>query len=265
MQSANEKVYDIVNLSCEMGGQKILDGVSFSISQGEFVAVIGPNGAGKSTLLKHLVGVKKPPPGTVRLFGREINDIKQREIALKVGYVPQSSPVYLPFTVLQFVMMGRYPHMNPLLRPGREHIDTSMEYINKVGMTDFAGRRMDMLSGGERQKIFIASALAQEPEIILLDEPTTYLDPRHQCDVQSILAHQNSGNGLCVLAVTHDINFASRFAGRVIALKKGKLVFDGTPEKIMNKETLEGLFDTNFDIIESGIDGAACAFPNRNI
>jgi iron complex transport system ATP-binding protein len=255
------QIYRIEKLSYAIDGHRILDDVSFSIGAGEFVAIIGPNGAGKSTLLKHLVRVNRPPKNTVFLHGRCILEYKQKDIAARVGYVPQSSPVYLPFTALQFVLMGRYPHTNPLVRPDAEQTGVAYAMLEKVGMREFAHRRLDAISGGERQKIFIAAALAQEPEILLLDEPTTYLDPKHQCEIHDILGALNRDRNLAVLAVSHDINFASRFSNRVVAMKKGSVFFDGPVSGTLSGGLLEKLFDTGFDFIRQERTGDIFAVP----
>lgn len=258
------EIYRADGLSFSINGRRILDDVSFSINAGEFVAVIGPNGAGKSTLLRHLIRVNRPPAKTVFLHGRCILEYRQKDIAARVGYVPQSAPDYLPFTALQFVLMGRYPHMNPLVRPDSGQTGQALAMLEKVGMGEFADRRMDAVSGGERQKIFIAAALAQEPEIILLDEPTTFLDPKHQCDIHNILDTLNREHNLAVLAVSHDINFAVRFSNRVIAMKKGKIFSDGPVRDAISGDLLEKLFDTGFDFIREERTGAVFAVPRDN-
>ncbi|HOO55913.1 MAG TPA: ABC transporter ATP-binding protein [bacterium] len=263
MEKMTEPIYRIQSLSCAIQGRTILDNISLHISKGEFLVIIGPNGAGKSTLLKHMVRVNKSPDNTIFLCEKCINSMSQRDIALKVGYVPQSSPVYLPFTAFQFVLMGRYPHMNPLVRPDSEQKTEAMNHLEKVGMGEFASRRVDMMSGGERQKIFIAAALAQQPDILLLDEPTTFLDPKHQSDIHKILDDLNTRNNLAVLAVTHDINFAARFSSRIVAVKKGSIVFDGKSSELVENRKLEELFDTGFEYIENEKEGKTYAFPRR--
>ena len=256
-------IYEVAGLSFSINGSKLLRDVSLRVRAGEFLAVIGPNGAGKSTLLRHLVRIIRPPAGAVKLFGRDINVYKQREIAARVGYVPQNGPDYLPFTALQFVIMGRYPHINPLARPGSDEEARAMALLADVGMDGFADRQIDKLSGGERQKIYIAAALAQQPDILLLDEPTTFLDPKHQCDIHDTLESLNRENNIAVIAVSHDINFASRFSRRVVAMKKGGVVFDGPVSEILHNGRLESLFDTPFDFLSQEISGDVFAFPRR--
>ena len=257
----NEMIYEAAGLSYSINGRLLLNGISFGVGRGEFLAVIGPNGAGKTTLLRHLVRIIRPPRGTVRLSGRCINSFSRREIAARVGYVPQSSPDYLPFTALQFVLMGRYPHTSPLARPGEDEFRKARAILDKVGMADFADRRVDRMSGGERQKVLMAAALAQEPEILLLDEPTTFLDPKHQSDIQEMIETLNREQGISVVAVSHDINFAARFSRRVIALKEGGVVYDGPVRGILGNGRLESLFDTPFEFVENG--GGLLAFPKR--
>ncbi len=265
MPADNCPIYSVRSLSFEIGGKRVLDSMSMDARPGEFIAVVGPNGAGKSTLLRHLVRVIPPPKGTVLLYGKCVTTLRQREIAAGVGYVPQSSPVYLPFTALQFVLMGRYPRMNPLVRPDAKEAARALEILNDVGMADFADRRVDMMSGGERQKIFIAAALAQEPSVLLLDEPTTYLDPKHQRDIQRILQSLHRERGTAVVAVTHDINFAARFSDRIVAMKKGAAVYDGPPDGLMRKPRLEELFDTEFDYARGDGEDGVFAFPRRSL
>ncbi len=263
MDTDNTPIYSVRNLSYPINGRLILDNVTFSVGRGEFLAVIGPNGAGKSTLLRHLVRIIRPPAGTVSLFGRCVNDFRQRDIALHVGYVPQTAPDFLPFTAIQFVMMGRYPRINPLVRPGVDEREKALDLLNKVGMHGFADRQIDKMSGGERQKIFIAAALAQQPDILLLDEPTTFLDPKHQCDIHDTLESLNVEHNIAVVAVSHDINFASRFSRRVLAMKKGAVVLDGPVSDILYNGRLESLFETPFDFVSQEKSGDVFAFPRR--
>lgn len=258
----NESIYELAGLSYEVNGRRLLDSIAFSIGRGEFLAVIGPNGAGKSTLLRHLIRIIRPPRETVKLFGRCINSFSQREIAARVGYVPQSAPDYLPFTALQFVLMGRYPHISTVSRPAETESRKALDALDKVGMADFADRQVDKMSGGERQKVLIASALAQEPEILLLDEPTTFLDPKHQSDIQDTIEQLNAEHGISVVAVSHDINFAARFSRRVVALKNGGVVYDGPVNGILGNGHLESLFGTPFEFVNNNGDGLL-AFPKR--
>ncbi len=258
------EVFQIEHLTFRTSGRAILDDISFTTSKNEFITVIGPNGAGKSTLLKHLIGLATPPPGTIKLFGKCLTRWKHKDIAAKVAYVPQNAPTYLPFTARQFVLMGRYPHINPLLRPDIMASQPALDALERVGMSHFADRPLEKMSGGECQRVFIAAALAQQPEILLLDEPTTFLDPSHQCGILSILTTLNATTGVSILAVSHDLNFACAAGGRVIALRDGRIFYDGPTTDFISSQLPDTVFDTPFDYIATA-DGRRYIFPSKGM
>jgi iron complex transport system ATP-binding protein len=203
------KAIEVEDLSFSIGEKAILRGVSLGVETGEFISIIGPNGAGKSTLLKCLVRVNRGWSGTVRLKGRGLGEYSQRELARVMSYVPQARDGAMPFTVLEFVLMGRYPYLGPFSVIDAADEAAALEVLEMVGMKDFARRAMRTLSGGERQKALIAGALSQGAEIMLLDEPTTFLDPRHEHEIINILGRINRDHGVTIVSVTHDINHAA--------------------------------------------------------
>jgi len=234
------------NWSFEIDGKPILKHVSFSIEEGHFVTIVGPNGAGKTTLLKCLMRILIGGSGGIQIMGNPINSFSQRDLAKNMSYVPQAIGRKLPYTAIEFVTMGRYPYFNAFSPIKREDHEAVAKALEMVGMTDFEYRMMDTLSGGERQKIFIAAALAQETKIMLLDEPTAFLDPKHEDELHRLLAMVKKERGMTILTVTHDINHAALMSDRVLALKDGQCVFYGEPSQFMNDDLLYQLFGKRF-------------------
>lgn len=224
-------------------GRAILRDVSFSVARGEYVAIVGPNGAGKTTLLKCLDRIQEATGGVV-LLGRPLNEYRQRELARRIGYVPQADGRLLPFTVEEFVTLGRYPYLSPFSPVSREDRQAVRDALEQTGMAAFAARRIDTLSGGERQKAMIAAALAQGANLLLLDEPTTFLDYRHQAEIRDVLRRAHRERGTTVIAVTHDVNAAALESDRVLALRAGEVVFDGPPGDLMQPERLQAIYGT---------------------
>lgn len=252
---------EVESLSCDIGGKPILQDVSFRLNEGEYMAVIGPNGAGKTTLLKSLNRILRGYRGAIRLCGRPLQSYSQAALAKLMAYVPQADVRPMPFTVHEFVMMGRYPHLSPFSSVRPEDEDRVAQAMALTGTDAFTHRLCNTLSGGERQKVFIAAALAQNARILLLDEPTTFLDPHHQDEIFHILEQVNRCGGVSIVAVTHDINSAVLAAGRVLALKKGRVAFDGAAREVMNNRVLEGLFEKPFLFARHPVTGDPIVVP----
>lgn len=231
-------------------GRAILDKVSVTIPAGAFVSIIGPNGAGKSTLMRVLCGLLKPDRGKVTLDGRPLHEHSRREIAARMSYVPQSPPENIPFTVQEFVGMARYVHggrLGGLDSQGRAAVEDALAL---TGCAPFRNRIMQTLSGGEARKVHLAAALAQGGDILLLDEPTTHLDYRHQREVVRLLRRAHTERGLTVLAVQHDLNQGVPLSDIVVALKDGALFHTGPATEMLRAEKLEALFGTPFHIVD---------------
>jgi iron complex transport system ATP-binding protein len=237
---------ELQDFSFSIARREILRGLSLAVEAGEYLALLGPNGAGKSTLLKCVVRILRGGRGRLAVAGRPLAEYAQRELARIISYVPQTQGREVPFTVHEFVGLGRYPYcdaFHPLTARDEEAIWTALE---RTGLVELAGRLLDTLSGGERQRAFIAAALAQEARLLLLDEPAGFLDPRHQAEVHNLLARLNRESGVTVVMATHDINAAALAGRRVAALKEGRLVFDGPPKELMINQTLERIYDRSF-------------------
>lgn len=233
------------DLHISLSGKEILRGVSLSIKQGEYVSIIGPNGAGKSTIMRCLLGMYAYE-GSVRISGSECAQTDPKELAKTVSYVPQTHDIEFPLPVFDFVMMGRYPYLSPLAPAQKKDIDAVEKAMEITGTTVFRDRLMRTLSGGERQKVYIAAALAQETPIMLLDEPATFLDWKHQADIMQLLKRINADCGATVVAVNHDLNSAAHWSDRIIAVKDGRVLLDGPPGELIQPGPLEQLFETVF-------------------
>ncbi len=220
----------------------VLRGVSLDVERGAFLGILGPNGSGKTTLLNLVDGILSPREGRVLLEGADASSLDRNELARMVAVVPQDSPLIFPFTVQEIVLMGRAPHLGRWRFEGKRDFEIARDAMEKTGTLPLAGRPMSALSGGERQRVFIARALAQEPRILLLDEPTSNLDIRHQSEFFSLVAELNRTQGLTVIAVSHDINLASLYCRRIVLLKDGTVHGEGRPEEIISEESIRNVF-----------------------
>lgn len=254
----------IESLSFSINGASILKYISVTIGAGEKWSIIGANGAGKSTLLKCLLRINSGWKGSVRLFGQSLDEYSQRSLARKVAYVPQpGDDQRFPFTVRQFVAMGRYAYSGMFTAACKDDDTVVNHCMRRARVLEFADRTLDTLSGGERQKVYIAAALAQEADLLLLDEPTAFLDYRHQAEVSHILGEVNQQNGATIVAVTHDVNTAILTDGLVLALKQGKIAWTGPAADLTQPGRLEGIFDTSFRFIEDPLTGHRLVVPRK--
>jgi iron complex transport system ATP-binding protein len=249
----------VENVSVSLSGVKILNDLNFLLPQGAFVAIIGPNGAGKSTLLKTIIRIIKSK-GNIVVNGRALAARSQREIAQCFSYVPQDSTNALPFSVEEIVMMARYPSAGRfrLLRDSdQELVDSALKL---TGTEKFRERRFSSLSGGERQKVLLAAAIAQGSEILLLDEPGSFLDPRFEGEIFDLLGRLHA-SGKTIVLVTHDINRASLVSTHVLALKDGVIPFFGTTSEFLESGVLPVLFGTEFVFVPHPTCGTPMMVP----
>lgn len=258
----SESALDINALSYAVRGTPILRDVSARIGKGETWSIIGANGAGKSTLLKCLMRINTGWSGQVRLFDRSLGAYSQRQLAKKMAYVPQAGGDQLfPYTVREFIRMGRYAYSGPFgtaHEGDRKAIDDA---ISLAGVGAFEERMLASLSGGERQKVYIAAALAQTGDMLLLDEPTAFLDYRHQTEVSTILHKINRETGTTILCVTHDVNTAILTGGQVLALQKGKVHWCGDAKELMCEKRLESIYGTPFRLLDDPETGLRLVAP----
>jgi iron complex transport system ATP-binding protein len=240
----------IRNLTYRIGSKTLLDDLSFEVQTGEYLIIIGPNGAGKSTLLKCLDNILTDWTGNILLNDVPLQRFPQIQLARRIAFVQQSVSKFFAFTVRQLVEMGRYPHLqwlSPLTDSDREIVD---EALTAMGIAHLATRTIETLSGGEMQKVHLATALVQQADILFLDEPTTYLDYKYQSEIGRLLRTINQQQSRTVIEVTHDVNRALLDATHVIALSEGKIVFDGSPGELMDTDRLRNIYGIDFQFAD---------------
>ncbi|MFO7260400.1 MAG: ABC transporter ATP-binding protein [bacterium] len=219
-----------------------LDGVDLDVPAGGVYAILGPNGSGKSTLLRVLLGALAPQAGEARYAGRPVAEWTRRELARRIGVVPQHEELAFPITARELVAMGRYPHLGNWRREGEADRVAIEQAMARCDVLDLADRPLATLSGGERQLVRIARALAQQPETLVLDEPTAALDIRHEMEIFELVAALAAAGGVTVLLVTHNINLAARYASRILLLDRGRVAAEGEPDAVLTRETVERVY-----------------------
>ncbi len=230
---------DIKNLSYAYGKPTVLKDISFSVPRGDFFIVIGPNGSGKTTLMKVISGIRKFQKGRIEVMGHAIRGYAKKTLAQTVALVPQEVPADFPFTVNELVLMGRSPYLGMLGLPQEGDLEIADQAIAFTGVEHLAGRKLDQLSGGERQLVFIARAICQQPQIILLDEPTASLDLSHQVKIMDLMEKLKFEKDITVVMVSHDVNLAAMYGDTLLLLKDGKVVRQGSPGDVLTFEVLE--------------------------
>ena len=214
-----------------------LKNIEFEVTEGEFISILGPNGSGKSTLLKIVSGVIFPNNGYVEINGENINSIDKKKLAKKIAFVPQTFSVAFPFSVFEIVMMGRTPYLNSFGYEKERDIHIANEALKSVGIYHLRNSGINEVSGGEAQRAFIARALAQDPDILLLDEPNAHLDIEHQISIFKILEKLNRERNITILIISHDLNLAGYFGNRILLMKQGRIMMDDKPENILTERT----------------------------
>lgn len=223
---------EIAKLEFSYDSTPVLEDVNLKLKTGETLAIIGPNASGKTTLLKCINRILKPQKGSIMLNGEEIENFEREVLARKMGYVPQSKNKSFPTTVFDMVLMGRKPHGG--WKPSENDLEVTSKIIDKLGLKDIAMRNTGEISGGQRQKVIVARALAQKPEVLLLDEPTSSLDLRHQLEVLDVVKKQTT-NGISVVMAMHDLNLAARYSNKFLMLDNGKIFAAGGKEVLTPK------------------------------
>jgi iron complex transport system ATP-binding protein len=240
-------------------------GVSLSIDAGSLVGIIGPNGSGKTTLLRLLAGLLKPSTGSVRLGGRDLRSFSRRELARGISVVPQETRLAFDFTVQEIVLMGRFPHLGPFEMEGREDVALAREALRDTGTLEMAGRPFATLSGGEKQRVIVAGALAQAAGLMLLDEPTAALDPGYQLEVAALLRRLNADRGVTMVVATHDLNLAASLCGSLVLLRAGRVLAAGPTRDVLTRDHIRRLYDVEADVAFNERAGHVTVVPIRRV
>lgn len=230
---------EIKGLGYSYGNSVVLKDLSFSVPKGEFFVIIGPNGSGKTTLMKVISGIMRPQNGQLEIFGCDIKTYSRKGLAKTIAFVPQMAQVDFPFSVMEVILLGRSPHLGVLGLEQERDLMIAEQAMSFTGVKYLANRRMDQLSGGEIQRVFIARAICQEPQIMLLDEPTASLDLAHQIRVMDLMERLKQEKGITVVMVSHDVNLAAMYGERLLLLKDGEMVSCGSPGEVLTYKTLE--------------------------
>lgn len=239
----------IDGLSFAYKNRPVLQGVSLSVARGEMIGILGPNGSGKTTLIK-ILSALLTGKGEVRLSGRDIRTYGRRELSRLFAVVPQESQVIFPYTAAEIVLMGRASHHNPFALEGARDLEVARKNMEMTETASLANRYLHELSGGEKQRVLIARALAQESDILLMDEPAAFLDLKHQVQILQLMRRLNRERGLTIVAALHDVNLAALFFPRLVMLCDGKIYRDGTPGEVLTRETIYDVYGVRVRIVK---------------
>ncbi|QKJ19587.1 ABC transporter ATP-binding protein [Microbacterium hominis] len=248
-------------LTLSYGERTIVDGLDLHVPPGRITAIIGANGCGKSTLLRALARLLPPRTGRVLLDGKDLHGRPSKEVARTLGLLPQSPVAPEGIAVADLVGRGRHPYQKLLARWSERDYTVVAQSLEATGIAELADRSVDELSGGQRQRVWIAMALAQETDILLLDEPTTFLDVAHQVEVLDLLTDLNRDRGTTIVMVLHDMNMAARYADHIIAVQAGRIVADGPPAEVMTGELIRAVFDLDALVVPDPVSGTPIVLP----
>ena len=241
--------------------RKALEEVTFEAAEREVLGIIGPNGAGKTTLLRCINSTLKPQVGVVLVNGHDVSRWNRRRIARHMGLVPQSAIVTFPFTVLDVVLMGRHPHQRLFGGESERDLEIAREALRLTDTLRFATRPITELSGGERQRVIVARALAQEPDVLLLDEPTLHLDLNHQLEVLGLVRRLTREKGLVTVMTSHDLNLAARYCDRLLMLEQGRVYATGIPEEVLVPANIRRVYQVEAEVTRHSTTGMLQILP----
>ena len=260
-QQLDSTALHVKDVSVGYGERTVLDTLNVDIKRGAITSIVGPNGCGKSTLLRTMSRLLNPTKGEIVLDGKSIHDIPTRKLATQLGLLPQTPIAPDGIVVADLVGRGRTPHQGILGRWSQQDYDIVAEALETTGISDLAERSIDELSGGQRQRVWIAMALAQRTETLLLDEPTTYLDVKHQLDVLDLLTELNRDRGTTIVMVLHDLNLAARYSDELVAVSGGKVFAHGHPREVITKENVKSVFGIDSVIITDPVSDQPAVMP----
>ncbi len=237
-----EPILSLKELYFQYDGLWAIKDVSFDVRRGEILGILGPNGSGKTTLLKLMCGILSPNKGDILLQGRYVREFRREELSRMISMVSQQTHFRFPFSVLEVVLMGRFPHLGRFQFEGKRDVEIALSAMKWTNTIEFANRNINELSGGERQRVLIALALAQEPEILLLDEPTSFLDLKYRVEIFQLISELNRARDITVIISSHDLDLASCYCERLIMLKQGSILHTGTPTEVINEENIQEVY-----------------------
>jgi len=251
---------ELRDVTVRLGGRPVVDRVTATVGRGEWVALIGPNGAGKTTLLRAVARLV-PFTGSIALEGRSTGTLRRTELARLLAVVPQepSTPPWM--TVGEYVLLGRTPHLGALAKESGRDREAAARALDRLDLLDYRERRLGTLSGGEKQRVVVARALAQEARIVLLDEPTASLDIGHQQQALELLDVLRAESELTLVAAMHDLTLAAQYAGRMLLLERGRIAADGSPREVVTEDALSRYYEAAVDVIP--VDGRIAVVPRR--
>ena len=232
---------EIKDLCFSYNHREALSNINIEIGEGEIISIIGPNGSGKTTLLRCINKILKPRQGRIFIQGQDLSHIKLRKLSTLLGYVPQREPASFPFSVFEIVLMGRRPYIG--WGVSQNDLNVVSETLRLLDLDGFSSRYFDELSGGERQRVLIARAFAQQPRALLLDEPTSSLDLKHQFEVFNLIKEVGKKKKVSIIYAIHDLHLSVRFSERVVILREGRIFADGTPEDVITKENIREVYE----------------------
>jgi len=235
---------EVDNLSGGYNHTEVVKGVSFDVGKGDFIGIIGPNGSGKSTLLRLISRVLMPLEGRILLHGRDISKIEMKSFCRHVAFVPQDTMISFSFSAWEIVLMGRIPHLRRLQFETAKDFSTAEQALSLTDTLHLKEKAVDQLSAGERQRVIIAKALAQEPHLLFLDEPTSHLDIGHQVQILNLLKRLNREENLTIVMVLHDLNLAGEYCNKIILLNEGSVFKQGTPFEVLTYQNIESVYKT---------------------
>ena len=247
------KILEAKDISFGYDEKVVLKNINLMVEEADFLGIIGPNGSGKTTLLKMLCRGLKPGQGKVLFKGEDIFRLDTRFVAKNIAMVPQDENIIFPFTVFEIVMMGRSPYINRFSWEKKEDVNIVHSAMKLADVLRLRDRNIDELSSGERQRVFIARALAQMPKVLLLDEPTSHLDINHQRDVLELIKKLNENVKITVIMISHDINLASKYCKQLVLLKSGKIYTEGSPKKVITKKGIKDVYGVKVELVKGNV------------
>jgi len=261
MASEGGAVLDLRDLAFSYGERRVLDGVDLTAKPGEVVGLLGPNGSGKSTVVKILSGVLAPYTGSASIDGEEVRQIPLRELARRVAVVPQEPTFTFGYSAIEIVLMGRHPHLAGLAFESERDLRLAEESLRRCGADELASRSIHELSSGERQRVVFARALAQQPRLLLLDEPASFLDIRHQVELYDVVRELAHDGGRTVLTVLHDLNLAAEYCDRIYLLHHGSIAAGGPTPEVFTYANLKRVYETEVYVDTNALTGKMLVVP----